>query len=253
MPMTKITIATVCFNSEATIERTLRSVEEQDYPAVEHLFIDGASTDGTLRLLNNYQTRSPHEVVVVSEKDHGLYDAMNKALARATGDYIVFLNAGDRLHSTDTLRIVAEKAAAEGSGVVYGETDLVDNDGHFLRHRRLQAPQVLTSRSFLQGMLVCHQSFYAKVSIARTTPYNLNYRLSADVDWCIRIMKEAERESLPLTNTHAVLTDYLSEGMTTQHHRASLIERFHVMAHHYGLATTVGQHVWFALRSVLKR
>ena len=90
----RISIITVTYNAEATIERTLESVAQQTYPDVEHLIIDGASKDRTLEIANRY----PH-AIVYSEPDHGLYDAMNKGLKRATGDYLCFLNAGDKLHS----------------------------------------------------------------------------------------------------------------------------------------------------------
>jgi len=125
--------------------------------------------------------------------------------------------------------------------------------GNFLRHRRLQAPDNLTWKSFRQGMLVCHQAFYARTDLAKNTPYNLRYRYSADVDWCIRIMKQAQKQHLTLRNVQRVVANYLAEGMTTQNHRASLWERFRIQAKHYGLFTTIGLHLWFVVRAVLKR
>jgi hypothetical protein len=101
-------------------------------------------------------------------------------------------------------------------------------------------------------MLVCHQAFYALTAIAKDIPYDLRYRYSADVDWCIKVMKEAERRDLPLVNTHTVVANYLEEGQTTIHHRASLKERFDVMRRHYGLISTVFMHLWFAIRQVFK-
>lgn len=109
------------------------------------------------------------------------------------------------------------------------------------------APETLTWKSFKQGMLVCHQAFFAKRSLVE--PYNLKYRFSADFDWCIRIMKKAQR----LHNTHLTIIDYLEEGMTTQNRKASLKERFRIMAQHYGLISTVAHHAWFVLRAVLKK
>lgn len=138
-------------------------------------------------------------------------------------------------------------------GVLYGNTDIVNMDGHFLRHRRLAPPKRLSWRSFMWGMLVCHQSFYARSDIAKGIHYNLDYRFSADVDWCIRIMREAARRHLPLRNVNAVITNYLDGGMSVQHHKASLKERFLVMKSHYGLLTTLFVHAWFAVRSVVKK
>lgn len=126
-------------------------------------------------------------------------------------------------------------------------------DGRFVRHRRLTPPRRLSWRSFLWGMLVCHQSFYARTDIARRVPYNLEYRYSADVDWCIRIMKEAALSHQSLRNVHAVITNYLDGGMSVQNHRDSLKERFLVMRSHYGLVTTLLVHVWFVVRGLVKR
>lgn len=194
-------------------------------------------------------------MIVVSEKDRGLYDAMNKGIQKATGDYLVFLNAGDVFPSPDTLELVASSVGdgEELPGVLYGNTDIVDDEGHFLRHRRLQPPERLTWRSFRQGMLVCHQAFYARTDLAKANPYNMQYRFSADVDWCIRVMKAAELQGLPLRNVDAVVVNYLDGGMTVKNHRASLRERFRLMRHHYGLLPTLAMHAWFVLRSVLKK
>ena len=260
IPLPSVTVATVTYNAEKTLQATLESVAAQTYPHVEHLIIDGCSKDRTMELIHRYVDDNtgkehPHDIHMVREPDKGLYDAMNKALEQATGDYIVFLNAGDRLHGPDTL----QKAFAPLAGtsplpaVVYGETDLVDADGKFVRHRRLQAPGQLTWKDFRWGMLVCHQSFYARTDLARQTPYDLRYRFSADYDWCLRLLKRAEKERQPVFNTHQVLTDYLSEGLTTRNHKASLRERFRIMARHFGWPSTVARHLWFVLRAVLKK
>lgn len=255
--MTKISIVTITYNAETTLRRTVDSVLAQTYPYVEHIIVDGASTDGTLAVAKDYSERSyaaanGHDVRLLSEPDHGLYDAMNKGVQMASGDYVCFLNAGDFLPDGGVLRLVAD-AAADRPAVIYGNTDIVDDGGRFLCHRRLQPPKCLTWRSFKNGMLVCHQAFYARTDIAKATPYNLNYRFSADVDWCIRIMKAGERRGLPTRNVNAVIANYTREGQTTLHHRESLKERFLVMRDHYGLATTVARHVWFALRNIFMR
>lgn len=255
-----ITIATVTYNAEKVLDRTLQSVERQKYPRIEHLIVDGCSTDRTLSHVRQYVERNTvpqHNIRILCEKDSGLYDAMNKCINLAEGAYIVFLNAGDKLHSDDTIERLVESIDWEHRGlnpaIIYGETDLVDDEGRFLRHRRLQAPEQLSSRSFLLGMLVCHQSFYIRTDIARLYPYDLQYRFSADYDWCIRLIKHAERRRLRIVNTHLILTDYLSEGLTTKNHRKSLKERFHIMSHHYGTLAAVMAHLWFVVRGVFKR
>ncbi|EJX04893.1 glycosyltransferase, group 2 family protein [gut metagenome] len=113
--------------------------------------------------------------------------------------------------------------------------------------RRLSAPEELNWHSFQQGMLVCHQAFFAQRKLIE--PYNLQYKFSADFDWCIRIMKKAHT----IYNTHLTLIEYLDEGLTTQNHQASLRERFHIMTQHYGWLKTIVYHLWFTLRLVLKK
>lgn len=253
----KISIVTITYNAEAVLQRTLDSVSSQTYRDIEHLIIDGASKDGTMDLVSRYKVRDlPYEVRVVSEPDKGIYDAMNKGLRLATGEYIVFLNAGDTLHDEKTLDMVAcslqPAANSQQPAVIYGDTNIVDDEGHFLRKRHLSVPDNLTWRSFKQGMLVCHQAFYARLDIARDIPYDLQYRHSADVDWCIRVMKEAERRHLPLVRVQGVVADFLDGGDSSKNHRASLRERFHIMRRHYGLLTTCLMHVWFLLRSVFR-
>lgn len=249
----KISIITVTYNAEATLERTLQSVAQQTHPDVEHLIIDGASTDRTLEIARQY----PH-AIVFSEPDKGLYDAMNKGLQRATGDYLCFLNAGDKLHSKETLAHLASSVSNSVSvsndspiGVLYGDTNIVDAQGQFIRNRRLTPPEHLTWRSFKEGMLVCHQAFYINRQIA--LPYDTNYRFSADFDWCIRCMKEGEKRGMKNLYIHEPVADYLAEGMTTANHKASLKERFKIMAKHYGLLPTIGQHIWFIFRVLVKK
>lgn len=257
--MIKFTIITCTYNAEKVLERTLESVKEQSYPHIEHLIIDGNSKDGTMAMVNDYiaeckESQSQHIVKAISERDNGLYDAMNKGIKMATGDYLIFLNAGDKLHESGTLEAVVASLdePKEAVGVIYGNTDIVDDDGNFLHKRRLSPPEKLTWKSFKEGMLVCHQSFYARADIAKSNPYSMEYRISADVDWCIRIMKEATEKGLKLHNSHLVLTSYLDGGMSIKNHRASLLERFRIMAHHYGWFTTVGMHLWFVLRALKK-
>ena len=256
-----ITYVTITYNAAQVLKRTLDSVLQQDYRDIVHLIIDGASTDGTLQIVEDYIQRSNaadngHRIQVTSEPDHGIYDAMNKGLRSLDGDYVCFLNAGDFLPASDTVsRIVASSSHngdspfCEKPAVLYGDTDIVDAEGRFLHHRRLSPPEHLTWKSFRHGMLVCHQAFYARTDFAIATPYDLRYRYSADVDWCIRIMKAAAKENVPLHNLHMVVANYTEEGQTTLHHRESLFERFRVMTRHYGWFSTIAMHVWFVFRS----
>ena len=252
--MIRFSIITITWNAAHCVQRTLDSVGGQTYQQLEHLIIDGVSTDATLQMVETYRQQCPYPVIVSSEPDSGIYDAMNKGLKRATGDYVIFMNAGDCFHSADTLQKVAEQLNEKSlPAVIYGDTDVVNEQGEYLGKRHLSAPEKLSWRSFQKGMLVCHQAFYARTDIAQAEPYNIRYRLSGDVDWCIRVMKRAEKEGLALHNTHMVLANYLKEGLSTRHHRASLKERFQVMSHHYGLFTTICWHAWFVIRAISRK
>lgn len=241
----KFSIITVTYNAGAVLEDTIQSVITQTYRNVEYIIVDGGSKDHTLDIINRYRE---HIHTLVSEPDKGLYDAMNKGIRLATGDYLCFLNAGDELHEDDTLQLMVHSiTGTELPDVLYGETAIVNEEGHFLRMRRLSAPENLNWKSFKDGMLVCHQAFFPRRELAE--PYDLRYRFSADFDWCIRIMKKSHT----LHNTHLTLIDYLNEGMTTRNHRASLHERFRIMCRHYGYLSTLARHAWFALRLLLKK
>ena len=252
----RITIITVTYQAAAVLQRTLDSVSRQTCQDIEHLIIDGASKDDTVKIAKAYQEKVPYPVIIQSEPDHGLYDAMNKGLHKATGDYLVFLNAGDTLHADDTLSTLTSHLLPLTShlspAVIYGDTAIVDSEGKFLHLRRLRPPKQLTWRSFKQGMLVCHQAFYVRTDIAQQEDYDLRYRHSADVDWCIRVMKRAEEMRLPLVNTNTILADFMEGGNTTQNHRASLKERYQVMCHHYGKASTIVMHAWFLVRQLFR-
>lgn len=240
----KLSVITVTYNAEHTLERTLKSVREQTYPAIEHIIVDGNSNDGTVALIHRYENE---RLKWISEPDKGLYDAMNKGIKMATGDYLCFLNAGDTFYDTDTVqKIFASIDEDHSPDILYGETAIVDDNGRFLHMRRLQAPKNLTWKSFKHGMVVCHQAFIVKRELVE--PYDLSYRFSSDFDWCIRMMKKAKN----IYNTDLILVDYLNTGMTTANRKASLRERYRIMEKHYGKVSTFLYHIWFVIRAMIK-
>ena len=233
-------IITATYNAADTVGRTLASVDAQTFADYEHIVVDGASADGTTGLVNAAENPARR---MISEPDRGLYDAMNKGIATATGRYLIFLNAGDKFHSPDTLKLLADAVAREDSpGIVYGQTLIVDDAGRTVGERHLRAPAELTLKSFARGMLVCHQAFVPLRRIAGF--YNLKYRYSADYEWCIRCLQHS-RKNVGLTDTY--LVDYLSEGLTTRHRLPSLMERFRIMSYYYGFFSTVCRHFGFVV------
>ena len=233
-------IITVTYNAGRWLERTIQSIIAQSYSGIEYIVIDGNSTDETPDIIKRYQSSITH---CVSEPDKGLYDAMNKGLKAATGDYVLFLNAGDTLYSDTTLQeIVNLLDAGNPPDIIYGETKIVDAAGSPLGMRRLKAPENLTWESFNMGMLVCHQSFLVKRTIAPA--YNLQYRFTADYDWCIRCLKKANS----VFNTHLILSRFLEAGLSAANRKDALKERYRIMCENYGKIPTQIRHIWFALR-----
>lgn len=233
-------IVTVTYNAEGVIRETMESVSGQTFHDYEHVIIDGASKDRTLDIIAGF--KSPASCLI-SEPDKGLYDAMNKAIRNARGEYLIFLNAGDTFHESRTLGALAGQIEkGDHPDIIYGETALVDSDYNFIGMRRLKTPENLTWKSFRNGMLVCHQAFIVKRTIA--VEYDTAYRFSADFDWCIRCMKKAN----VIYNSRLILVDYLNEGLTTRNHKASLKERFSIMSKYYGLIPVSLYHIWFAVR-----
>lgn len=233
-----VSIITITYNAELTLERTIASVRCQDYPSVEYIIVDGASKDSTVDIINaNKDIISSY----ISEPDKGIYYAMNKGLNMAKGDYVWFMNAGDELPEPSTLS-QAISVAPEGADVIYGETVMTDMEGNLIGERRLAAPDSLSWHSFRKGMVVCHQSFIARRSIADL--YDTNYRFSADFDWCLKILKRSET----IYNTHLVLSRFLDGGITKQNIVPGLKERFRIMSHHYGLVQTVLYHIPIAIK-----
>lgn len=229
-------VITITYNAAATLPPTLASVAAQQFSDFEYLLIDGASTDSTLSLA----AAAPiADKTIISRPDRGLYDAMNRGLHAAQGDYVIFLNAGDSFPDPLTLRTYADAIAAapERPGIVYGQTMLVGADREIIGPRHLIAPETLCFESFLDGMLVCHQAMAVRRDLA--PDYDLQYRFSADYDWVIKVLSRS-----PLNvYTGTVTAHYLSEGLTTANHRASLLERLKIMAHHYGKFPAAWSHL----------
>lgn len=235
--MIKISIITITFNAEDVLRPTLESILAQDYPYIEYIVVDGASQDNTLTLVNRYCPKAK----VLSEPDSGLYDAMNKGIALATGDYIWFLNAGDSLRNKETIGNVVKKIEEFPiiPDILYGDTMIVNKNRQDIALRRLRPPKDLVKKDFLKGMLVCHQAFIVKRSIA--LPYQLKYKLSSDYDWSLRLLEKSTKNLF----IEEVIVNYLEGGLTNKKHWQSLKERFMIMKHHFGFFPTLLAHFSF--------
>jgi glycosyltransferase involved in cell wall biosynthesis len=231
----KLSVITIVYNNAKHIERTLLSVLDQTYPNIEYIVIDGASIDGTLDILKRYETRITK---LLSEKDDGIYDAMNKGLTIATGDYVLFMNSGDEIYAPDTVANVF--ASADDADIYYGETEMIDESLQSLGQRRHKAQKQFTWKDFKYGMSISHQAIYIRRPL--TEPFDRQYELSADIDWIIRAAKKAKK----IVNVNRYVAKYMVGGMSKAKHRQSLLERFNIMKRYYGLIPTVFNHVVIA-------
>ena len=181
----RISVITVCYNAASVIENCLRSVAEQTHPDVEHIVIDGHSTDRTVEIVRGY----PHVASLVSEPDSGIYDAMNKSLDHVTGDHVLFLNADDRLVSPTALAgAVAAINRDPGGDVYYGWLEVRPEDGtpHLFRPPKPDEAPIL----MICGCLP-HQSTLARPSVfTRTGRFDLRYRYHADYDWFLKVLAD---------------------------------------------------------------
>jgi len=235
----KLSVITIVYNNVRDIERTVLSVLNQSYSNIEYLIIDGASNDGTMDILRQYESRISK---LVCEKDKGIYDAMNKGLALATGDYVLFMNSGDEIYASNTVERIF--ASGDDADIYYGETEMFDEAWQSLGRRRHKAPEAFTWKDFKYGMSISHQAIYIRKSI--TEPYDLTYKLSSDIDWILKAAKKAKK----IVNVKAVVAKYLVGGMSKKKHRQSLAERFSIFVKHYGLIPTIFNHLLIALNLV---
>ena len=246
-----ISIITITFEAESYLRRTMESILSQEYTNMEYLVIDGDSKDKSLSIIKEYEGLFLKKGIFlkwISEPDKGIYDAMNKGLKMAKGDYIWFMNAGDMIASSDCLNSIILNLPTVSSldsmpDFIYGETTIVNEQGEVMGPRRLKAPEILTWKSFKMGMLVCHQSMLVKRQIAPL--FDLQYKYSADFDWTICCLKKSKS----IYNTHLILSHFLDGGVSKKKMKASLKERFNIMAKNYGWTSTLTRHIWFICRA----
>ncbi len=231
----KLSVITIVYNNVRDIERTMLSVLNQTYRNIEYIIIDGGSVDGTKDIIYNYKSRLTQ---FISEPDQGIYDAMNKGLSLATGDYVLFMNSGDEIYSPETVKEVFETESS--ADIYYGETEMFNDRWESLGQRRHCAPENFNWKSFKYGMSISHQAIYVKRSIAG--PFDLQYKYSADIDWIIRAAKNASS----MVNTHTFVAKYLVGGVSKKKHLASLKERFKIFTKYYGLVPNLVNHVFIA-------
>ena len=185
----KISVITVCYNSARTLERALVSVERQDWPDVEHIVIDGASTDDTNDVLEVFR---PKLACLVSEPDHGIYDAMNKGLAHATGDVICFLNADDQYASNEVLSQVIDRMQDQAIDALMGDVEFFHENAPERIVRRYRSDRFSPNR-LAWGWMPAHPALFLRKEVFRRVgKFRTDYRIAGDFEFIVRVFGARE-------------------------------------------------------------
>jgi len=219
----KFSIITACYNDAAALEKTIESVARQVYADREYIIIDGQSTDDTQNLVKKYMEAGVVQTLV-SEPDLGVYDAMNKGVARAAGDFVYFLNANDGLADPQVLEDVAAALSARPDcDLLYGDINLVaQRDGSLTRVTYPEPNQILDHLMF--GW-VCHQAMFTKTELFHQLgPFDLELRIAADYDWLFRALERP----IQLLHLPRLIATYTLGGLSDTDQVRSLTEMFAV-------------------------
>lgn len=214
----KISVVTVSYNAADTIEETIRSVVNQTYDNIEYIIIDGGSTDGTVDIIKKYADRITYWV---SEPDKGIYDAMNKGIAVATGDYINFMNAGDTFADVNTIKVVSNiiSDSKNSFDIYYGDTIYVYSYGEVM------VPG-LSLKTIEKRLPYCHQSSFVRISIHKTDLFNLGFRYCADYNfvYCGVKIKNYSVSHIPI-----IISRYEAEdGVSSKMFKSSWREKYKI-------------------------
>lgn len=197
-------VITVCYNCKEDIELTVRSVLDQSLTDYEYIIVDGASKDGTTEIAKKY-SESDCRIMLVSEPDNGIYDAMNKGVKLSSGRYIIFLNAGDTFHSKTVLEDVKKIIEIDQKKIYYG--DVSKNGFQIKQNKRITMFGLICLESML-----CHQSIFAEATQCKLHPFNTDFKICADRDWLIQRLKEkVSIRYMPNT----VVADYDTTGVSS--------------------------------------
>ena len=186
----KISIITASYNSVKTLADTMESVLSQTYTDWEYIIVDGGSKDGTIDLIRKYEPRFGDKLKWTSEPDHGIYDAMNKGIARATGDVVGILNSDDYYTSTDILSTIASAFSDRNLDAVYGDIHFV-NEGEPNRVVRYYSSRLFKPFWLRFGFMPAHPSFYARCAVYQKAGlYDTSYKIGSDFEMMVRLFRK---------------------------------------------------------------
>ena len=202
-----ITIITVAYNAISTIEQTILSVINQTYPNIEYIIIDGGSTDGTIDIIKKYESRITYWI---SESDKGIYDAMNKGIKSANGEWINFMNCGDTFYSNNVI-IDVFKQARLTSDIIYGDTNIMLSIGNFVKKA-----SVVSKNNY---MPFGHQSSFSRTSLLKLFNFDLNFKICADSNF----FYEAYNNNYKFEYVDIIIANYEAENGLSSERAIDLI------------------------------
>lgn len=238
-----ITVVTVCYNERPKIKKTVESVIHQTYSDIEYLIIDGGSTDGTLDIIKQY-AKADGRIKIISEKDDGIYNAMNKAIAMAQGDYINFMNVGDSFVDSEVVKKVARELKGRKPDIWCGRAYIFEKGSKRGRISRKEGIYGKSLYEVAKGDWAYHQAVFAKADSIRQYYFNEKYKIAADYDWFVHNMRDKRK----ICFSDIIVCNYMRDGFSCKRKNRLILEREKddIMIRHYGV-------LGMALRGVIKR
>lgn len=211
----KVTVVTITYNAEQYLEQTIKSLIEQDYPNIEYIIIDGASSDKTVEIIKKYEE---HIAYWASEPDNGIYDAMNKGIDVATGEWINFMNAGDSFCENNTISKVIKE--------VDEDTDIISGDIYYLEGDKKTYRVAAKLENKLNQMFCCHQAMFAKTHLMKKYKFDTIFKTSADYDFALKCAMNGYKFQF----TDFAIANFLYEGASETNRVLTRIEEFFIQS-----------------------
>jgi len=223
----KFSIITVVYNAKDDLAKTVQSIQSQNLNLFEHIIVDGGSTDGTLEYI---QSLNHKNIDYISEKDKGIYDAMNKGIDLSTGEYLLFLNAADTFASDKTLEIVFDRIIENKTDIIYGGSNVYTENGKFLTSLK---PLSFSKKNLNKyaTRTACHQSIFVHKSIVKH--YSDKYRLKGELNWYYELLESSKEISIVKLDN--MICNYYLGGTGDKNFLENYFERLNVTWMHCSL------------------
>ncbi len=217
-----VSVITVCYNAQKTIRKTLESVLAQSFRPLQYILVDGKSTDCTLAIINEYQEqfkRNHIEMIIVSEKDTGIYNAMNKGVHYATGEWILYMNADDYFYGKDALLSIAKYINDSKIDIIYGDEYIYDHNGDGFINKRGQDISAIN-----RTLPFCHQSSLVRKKWLFIHPFEEKYKIVSDYEFFLFCFKN----NAVFKYCDTVIAAYFKEGTSRKMFKTAIDESFEV-------------------------